>query len=208
MIDLVPNLIFVWHCIRASEHLLECAIARSSGELADYFCRHLEEERGHATWLAEDLRSVSVEVSRTRIPREAMEMVGSLYYLIFHVDACALLGYMRVLESCPIKDKLERLEAEYGPELLRTMRYHAEHDPHHLLGITFQTERLTSQQRSLVDQTSGITIEYLQRATESMRAAASKGDLDGREQHRAADALATAAGPAAGNASEHRFAAV
>jgi hypothetical protein len=208
MIDLVRNLIFVWHSIRASEHLLECAIARCSGELADYFRGHLEEERNHADWLAEDLRSVGVEVSRTKIPREAMEMVGSLYYLIFHVDACALLGYMRVLESCPLDRHLEELIAKHPPALLRTIRYHAEHDPEHLAGIKSQIARLTPQQGALVDQTSGITIEYLQRATESMRAAASQGDLDGREQHRAADASATAAGPAAGNASEHRFAAV
>ena len=172
MIDLVCNLVFLWHCMRASEHLLEVGAEKSSGSLREYFLHHLEEERGHADWLAEDLATAGVTAARTKLPREAMEMVGSMYYLVLHVDPCALLGYMRVLESWPLDSVLEQLVAKHPPELLRTIRYHAEHDPAHLDDLKAQIARLTPQQRALVDQTSGITIEYLTRAVETLRKAA------------------------------------
>jgi rubrerythrin len=177
----------MWHVMVASEHLLECAIARSSGELADYFRAHLEEERHHADWLAEDLRSVGVEASRTKIPREAMEMVGSVYYLIFHAHPAALLGYMSVLEGVPLKANLERWSREYPSELLRTIRHHAEADPGHFEELRQVIARLTEDERRLVGQTRQVTFDYLRRS-----AAYFAGDTNGREQSRTAAASAAA----------------
>jgi rubrerythrin len=183
VVELVRNLIFVWHYIRASEHLLECAAEQAkSTDLGSYFERHLEEERDHAQWLAEDLKSVGVDVRRTRVPREAVEMVGSVYYMIFHADPAALLGYMSVLEGWDLHSKLAQWERGYPASLLRTIKLHAHNDPAHAADLQGVIDSLPPERRALVEQTRSITIEYLQRAIESMLAA-SKGDLGGREQH-------------------------
>jgi hypothetical protein len=162
---LILNLIFLWHVIRASEHLLVVAAAQASGELKDYFQRHLEEERGHAQWLAEDLKSVGVDVSRTKLPREAMEMVGSVYYLIFHAHPCALLGYMHLLEGWPMPEaRLREWQDQYPASLLRTTLHHARHDPDHLAELNRIIEALPPERAALVDQTRATSREYLLKA--------------------------------------------
>lgn len=158
MVNVVENLAFIWHVIRASENLLAEAIQHSTGDLQAYFKAHLEEERGHAEWLAEDLRSVGVEIEKEAAPIEAITIVGSIYYLIFHVDACALLGYMKVLESWPMDpEKLRILGGKYPAALLRTARYHAQHDPDHVKEIEKQIMKLTLPQKVIVFQTEAIT---------------------------------------------------
>jgi rubrerythrin len=132
--DLIARLTFNFYCMIASEHLLEtaCATARNRGDsdLADYYASHLEEERGHAQWLAEDLASAGVRLEKVR--QDAAILVGSVYYLIHHLHPASLLGYMFLMEGLSIDlAELERLEARYGKKLLRTLRYHAEHDPEH-----------------------------------------------------------------------------
>ncbi len=162
--ELISNLVFLYHTIVASEELLKLAAENSYGELRDYFLRHLEKERGHAQWLADDLRTIGIDVKRTKIPIEAVEMVGSVYYFILHVDPVALLGYMRVLEGKTISiDELERLEKLYSRELLRTLRYHAEHDPNHSQELESVISTLTPGQLALVEQIECRTRGYLQR---------------------------------------------
>jgi hypothetical protein len=196
--DFLRNLVWLWHVTVASEQLLECAIARSSGDLADYFRRHLEEERGHAAWLAEDLRTVGIEASRTKIPREVMEMVGSIYYLIFHAHPCALLGYMSVLEGTPLKANLERWSRQYPSELLRTIRHHAQEDPGHLEELRDVIARLSDDERRLVEQTRGVTFDYLRRSA----AYFATGGTDGH-QPAAATAAANPAAATARRAAAH-----
>ncbi len=169
MLDLVPNLIFLFHVIRASENLLvqaaKQAAAQADGTLQRYYQRHLEEERGHAQWLAEDLKTAGVDVKDTRIPREAVELVGSVYYLIFHADPCALLGYMRLLESWPLpEEKIQALEAQHSPELLRTARHHATHDPAHLEELERVISTLAPERLDLVQETEAASRDYLVRA--------------------------------------------
>jgi hypothetical protein len=134
---LIPNLIWLYHVMAASENLLRVAIVElPPGVLRRYFEKHLEEERGHAKWLAADLRSVNIEVERTQIPLVAAQMAGSIYYLIFHAHPAALLGYMQVLESWPMdKAKLAESGKDYPRVLLRTVNHHIEHDPAHLKEI-------------------------------------------------------------------------
>lgn len=128
---LIPNLIWIYHVIVASERLLETAASCTDDpKLRQYFESHLKEERGHAQWLAEDLQSVDVDVKKTFPPAAVINMVGGIYYLIFHVSPLALLGYMQALESCAFTD-LEKLENQYPASLLRTIRHHADHDPQH-----------------------------------------------------------------------------
>lgn len=167
---LVENLIFLWHVMKAAENLLVQAISCTpAGELRVYFEHHLTEERGHAEWLAEDLASVGINVRKTPIPREACEMVGTVYYMIFHADPAALLGYMHVLESWPMPEqRFIELEREYPPSLLRTARHHAKHDPEHLADLDAVIASLSPERRKLVDQTQHMTLRYIRQAAEAL----------------------------------------
>lgn len=163
---LIRNLIFLYHVISASENLLVVAAQACKDErLRAYFEHHLLEERGHAQWLAEDLASIDVNVRATPIPPLAREMVGSIYYAIFHVDPAALLGYMQVLESSPQNEaRLQELKKQYPASLLRTVRYHAQHDPAHVKSLSTVIDALPFDQRELVEHTRSMTCDYLRRA--------------------------------------------
>ena len=126
------NMVFVWSVIKASERLLIEAAAESSGKLKDYYVSHLEEERNHEKWLAEDLKTAGIDVSSIAPIRLAVELAGSQYYLIKHHNPASLLGYMAVLEGLPysIAD-VELLEKLHGKDLVRTLRYHAVNDVEH-----------------------------------------------------------------------------
>ena len=162
---LIPNLIFVYHTIVASENLLRVAIAQTSEPaLKQYFEKHLEEERDHAQWLAEDLQCVNVEAAKTEVPLLAVQMAGSVYYLIFHAHPAALLGYMRVLESWPMdKAKLAERGKPYPKGLLRTVNHHIEHDPDHLKDLLAMIEAVPEHAK-LVNNVSAMTRNYLYQA--------------------------------------------
>jgi hypothetical protein len=128
----LANLVFVHQVITASESLLEEAVKHSEGDLKQYFIAHLEEERGHQEWLADDLMTAGIDVKKMPLSHFAVAMAGSQYYLIRHVSPVALLGYMAVLEGCPMPlEAVEDLEAMHGKEMFRTLRYHAAHDIDH-----------------------------------------------------------------------------
>lgn len=140
---LTKNLTFFYQVITASERLLEQAAVQASGELAQYFRSHLEEERDHATWLAQDLTHFDVDVATAPIMRSAIQMVGTQYYLINHVDPCCLLGYMAVLEGFSASiEAIEALERMHGKEGLRTLRYHVEHDPDHRVELFSMIDKI------------------------------------------------------------------
>lgn len=129
---LIGNMVFLYHVIKASENLLAVAAQQSEGDLKAYLVEHLEEERQHEKWLGEDLSRLGVDVTKTIVPRLAVELAGSQYYLIYHVHPAALLGYMALLEGNPMPlDHVEALEGIHGKEALTTLRYHTEHDPDH-----------------------------------------------------------------------------
>lgn len=132
----IHNLVFMYQVILASERLMEDAIIEAEGELKYYLINHLAEERGHAKWLADDLLSASVDVKLVPTITKAAEMAGSQYYLIKHVNPACLLGYMAVLEGFPFPlETVDYLESIHGKELLRTLRFHAEHDLAHRIEL-------------------------------------------------------------------------
>lgn len=142
----VRNLRFLYHIIAATEPLLFDAQQNSTGELRAYFTHHLTEEMGHSDWLRDDLLG---DVGQADMLCAAM--VGAQYYLVRHVDACALLGYQMVLEcfSFPI-EKLAVIEDLHGPELFRTLRHHAVHDLDHGAEILAQIDVLSPERREIV----------------------------------------------------------
>jgi hypothetical protein len=168
---LIPNLIFVYHTIVASENLLRVAIAQSpEGTLKHYFEQHLEEERDHAKWLAEDLLCVEIEAPRTQVPLLAVQMAGSIYYLIYHAHPAALLGYMRVLESWPMdKARFAERAKPYPKGLLRTLNYHIDHDPDHFRDLLAIIEALPEQAK-LIEDVAAMTRNYLRQAAAQVAA--------------------------------------
>jgi hypothetical protein len=156
------NLTFIYHTMKASENLLTVAAGCSLDEplLLNYFMDHLSEEKGHAEWLADDLATVGIEADKTNVPRQAVELVGSQYYLIQHVHASALLGYMVLMECFPMPlTRVDELEAKYGTALVRTLRYHAKHDTDHGAELLAVIDSLPQARQQLV----------LQSATQSAR---------------------------------------
>jgi hypothetical protein len=128
------NMAFMHDLMIASEPLVQEAIDHADGELRDYLVRHIEEERGHAAWLAEDL----AELGLTEWERScaAVACAGSQYYWIKHVHPAAVLGYMAILEGYPMPiETVEELELIHGTKACRTLRYHAENDVEHRIDL-------------------------------------------------------------------------
>jgi hypothetical protein len=168
----IRNLVFVHSVIVASENLLRVARDCSELPLQTYFAEHLKEERQHEKWLANDLASAGIDVRDCEISRDAMAMAGSQYYLIYHVDPCALLGYMAALECFPSSmEQIERLEEAHGKELCWTMRYHAAHDIEHGADVLAQIDKLSARQFELVKQNAVQTAAYIGSAISKMAGA-------------------------------------
>jgi hypothetical protein len=128
---LLDNLLFCYGIMIASEPLIEEALKHQLiPELEQYYQNHLVEEHNHADWLLEDLKSAGV--TPPLVDWRAALIAGTQYYLIKHISPDALLGYMAALEcNPPSLQAVERLEELHGKQLIRTVRYHAEHDIKH-----------------------------------------------------------------------------
>lgn len=130
------NLTLLYQVIKASERLLFEAAQEATGRLKEYLTTHLEEERDHDKWLADDLRSAGIDVDALEPIRIAVELAGSQYYLIKHHNPAALLGYMAALEGIPFDiNAVNTLEELHGKDLIRTLRYHAVNDQDHKIEL-------------------------------------------------------------------------
>lgn len=147
------NLLFMHRIIIASENLLEVAAAKASESLRAYYLDHLEEERRHDEWLAEDLACADIDVHSCAYDSMAVATAGAQYYLINHVDPAALLGYMAVLECFPMPlDQLEWLESIHGSKLCRTLRHHAIHDVSHAADLLAVIDSIDARRFDLISQ--------------------------------------------------------
>lgn len=130
MLDILS---FWYQVIIASETLLdEAAYLLGPTEweikLHDFYLHHLEQERGHAASLREDLGDHPIVQHFG-----AAQLAGMAYYLIRHVHPVALLGYMQALEGRPIPPEfIAAVENRHGTAAARTLRLHAEEDPKHI----------------------------------------------------------------------------
>lgn len=150
--NLIDNLVFLYHVIKASHDLIETAARKEQNEeLKAYFQLHCEEEKDHEKWLERDLKSEGIDVTITPLPKIAVVMVGSVYYLINNVDPAALLGYMLLMEgnSLPL-EKVEQLENKYGKTLLKTVRFHSEKDVGHSKDIRDMINKLPQERVNIV----------------------------------------------------------
>lgn len=129
---MLEHLAFFYQVIIASELLLKEAAYLLTGDgweadLKRFYEKHLTDELGHAQWLKEDLGDFPINLHFG-----AAQLAGMAYYLIRHVHPVALLGYMMALEGKPIPmEYVEAVETAHGTAAARTLRLHAEEDPHH-----------------------------------------------------------------------------
>lgn len=164
---MIASLAFTQQAMMASEGLLVDAIALSEGPLRDYFTAHLEEERGHASWLADDLMSAGIDMKTLPLIRRAVEMAGSQYYLIKHASPASLLGYMAVLEGfTSTLEDVERMEAVHGKTLLRTLRYHVENDPEHCKDLFAVIDQHPCEE---IMQSAMLTVRYINELAQDLR---------------------------------------
>lgn len=126
-----------YHYVVASVPLMRlarrAAVGESLKEYRLYLDHHIREEEHHATWLLEDLHTLSSDGLSAPSP-EAMSLAGIGYYAINHCRPLSLLGYMYALESSPLSvDALRDLQARCGLSNhdMRTLAVHSENDPHH-----------------------------------------------------------------------------
>jgi pyrroloquinoline quinone (PQQ) biosynthesis protein C len=143
---LYPEYLELTHgMVRASVPLMETALSRARAlpddpvaeRLADYLEHHIPEERGHDEWLLEDLEFLGIPRVRVlgRVPSPTIAaLVGAQYYWMLHTHPVALLGYIALLEGYPPRPEdldLMQVTSGYPAEAFRTLRLHADLDPHH-----------------------------------------------------------------------------
>jgi hypothetical protein len=138
------------HVIRASVPLMieaadtlrrrpaaDAETARGDQLAADYLEHHVPEETGHDDWALEDLERLGLSrqaVLAAHPYPAAAALAGTQYYYIRHHDPVAILGYIAQLEGYPPSEPLLLAAAERAGlpvAAFRTMRKHANLDPHH-----------------------------------------------------------------------------
>lgn len=145
--NLFPSFLILLHQImRASVPLMEAAHRESlrmapddpvAAALADYFEKHIDEERDHDAWTLDDLESIGFTreevLGRTPLP-DVASFIGAQYYWLHHHHPVTQMGYIAVLEgSPPSVAHIERLKKVTGlpDDAFRTYAFHGDVDPHH-----------------------------------------------------------------------------
>jgi hypothetical protein len=168
----ITSLVFMQQVMVASCDLLRTALysirqGKFEFALRDYYRAHLQEEHGHAVWLANDLKTIGIDVKKIPLSRKAVEMAGTQYYLIRHLHPGALLGYMAVLEGFPMPmGCVEELERAHGKRLFRTLRYHAEHDIEHRKELFKVIDAVPTKYQEIVLNSAAQTAIYISEAAQ------------------------------------------
>jgi hypothetical protein len=153
---------FNYWTMRASHHMLTLAAHKensnayhgagfSQWSLADYYRKHAREEKNHDRWLAKDLAAFGLRVSPRGCPIAAAALVGTVTYFTQFIDPASLLGWQLISECFPMPESaLVCLEAKWGTQLLRTLRYHATHDRMHAIELCLALDNLDHDSRPYV----------------------------------------------------------
>ena len=168
----IANMMFMHGLMVASEDLIDVALSTNRCELPliEYFTTHREEERDHAQWLRDDLESVGITIPR--VHWQAASIAGTQYYLIKHVSPHALIGYMAALEHKPMPlVTVAELEKRYGKSLLRTVRYHSEHDIDHTRDLLAFVRSASFLDMPLITETTTKTLEAITSVASTWRRA-------------------------------------
>ncbi len=105
--------------------------------LAEYFAKHLAEERGHDEWLLEDVAhcGLSAQQVTERIPSGAVAaLLGAQEYWVLHEHPVAFLAYVAVVEgNPPVQKHIDEIRdiTGYPDAAFRSLREHADADISH-----------------------------------------------------------------------------
>jgi hypothetical protein len=154
-----------------------------SALLAEYFPKHIIEEKEHEDWLLDDLAALGLDRRSVleRVPNRIIaSMVGAQYYWISHAHPVALLGFFAVLEGHPpTADHLRAVQRRTGlpADAFRMLTYHAEVDKEHADDLYALLDRLplSDRQTELVGVSALHTIAMLQAFFEGLVGADSRG---------------------------------
>ncbi len=97
----------------------------------EYLEHHIKEEVGHEQWILTDLSNLGVDaetIKASKPKKEIINMIGSMYYRIFHAEPCAVLGYMAVSETYPVSIKIIETmikAANLDPNCINALKQHA-----------------------------------------------------------------------------------
>lgn len=183
--QLVPELLFGTHCVaRASAPLMQAALDEAGcrgtdpvcAGMRDYLTRHIDEEREHAAWIAEDLSVLGASAAELamRIPSANIaSAVGAHYYWIRHFHPVAVLGYIAVLEgAAPRLSWVEDLMArtQLPAPAFRTLKLHAAIDVGHARDLDALLDRLPLERvhHDLLRESAFLTIDAFSRELEQV----------------------------------------
>ena len=143
---------------------------------ANYFAKHIPEERGHDDWLVEDMRHMGMDPSFVlkRMPSlAAATLVGAQYYWINHFHPTCLLGYIAVLEGTPPTiPYFKRVVARSNlpKQALSSLFRHARLDPQHRaeLDEAIDALPLTAEHTEILGMSAFQTVHLLTRVIEDL----------------------------------------
>ena len=174
-----------WHAIRATDLLLNHAVARLVSHPDDEFHRLLcqfyrhkiEEEAGHDEMLHGDLVKLGVteeQLTRSLAAAPVAAMIGSQYYFIDFCHPCSYLGYLGLAEGHPVP--LPQLEhvikiSKAPADAWSTYRMHAEVDPWHRQELEEMLDRIPNDSflRGAIVTNALRSAEYYCQALEELR---------------------------------------
>ena len=158
----LANLLFCYQYMVASHDLTVLAGNLADGELKKYFTHHADEEKGHAEWLRADLLTEGIDAAEMAISPYARGMVGEQFYNVLYVHPASLLGYMAMLEMNPMPlANVNALEKAHGKALLKTLRFHAEHDIDHSKDLCVVLDALPASLHGVVLQSLDRTADFI-----------------------------------------------
>ncbi|ABF40054.1 hypothetical protein Acid345_1051 [Candidatus Koribacter versatilis Ellin345] len=105
--------------------------------LADYYAKHLVEERGHDEWLLEDMEHCGIDRQHAieRIPSGAVAaLIGAQQFWVLQEHPVAFLGYVSVVEgNPPVQTHINEIRdaTGYPDASFRSLREHADVDTGH-----------------------------------------------------------------------------
>jgi hypothetical protein len=123
--------------MRATESLLELA----AGE-HPYYKHHLEGERGHHDWIANDLRELGRAWFDQPLYPEIAQMVGMQFYHVSVGRPIALMGYLAMMEGYPATEPQVEMLRKLYPSAVLTVSNHAEIDRDHRAELVVELNKL------------------------------------------------------------------
>ncbi len=178
-------LVQVYHEMHTATALMEAARTRSAAlatscpvaaRLVSYWDEHILEEAGHDEWLADDMRTLGMDVDAalsTPPSPTVAEIMGTLHFWVTHTHPVAAVGYFYFAErNVANVETIDHMASAAGvpPTALKTFYRHASIDITHgrELEELVDSLPLTTTHQDLLALSTSTIIRQLGRRTESL----------------------------------------